>query len=437
MPLDQKHVFDDDDELDSYFLHRYDPSKRPEDGGEKFGRELGIIFGGTADAVKTAVRKENVVATIAETGLAIAGGAAIKAAEAKYPGLRPALAIAGSAMTFSFVKDLAFNLKEVGGILADNWNNKDHQEANRKAFAEHGGKFGVDLALTMGGGLLGSAITERTLFTRANGYVRVPFFESSQRNSMFSFPTQKLMRTHEGPAQLFTEAGPASIRFQMVRPENTYYGNGFLISKDGLAITNHHVVDRASSIIAYDTKGNSFKTSVLAVDPKNDLAVVQLHRQNPKTRFEPVSLATHNAVAGDHLTMLSKVSATGTVALSPGEMKGTAALMGEPAAVKGIAAATAPAAPQIINGREYPATMFQSKTGTWGLSDYYSRQGFSGSAVYNADGKVVGVHSGTRKVPEMTDEWTRFAPVSAVRDLLPEARAALQASAEAPKARGT
>jgi hypothetical protein len=121
-------------------------------------------------------------------------------------------------------------------------------------------------------------------------------------------------------------------------------------------------------------------------------------------------------------------------------MKGSTALTGEPATVKGVAAATAPAAPQIINGKEYPATMFQSKTGPWGLSDYYSRQGFSGSAVFNADGKVAGVHSGTRKVPEMTDEWKRFAPVSAVRDLLPEARAALQASAEATKAakaRGT
>ena len=429
MPLEQKPVFDDDD-LDSYFLHRYDPSKRPEDAGDKLGRELGVIFGGTADAFKSAVSKENAVGTIAETALAVAGGAAIKAAEARFPALRPALAIAGAATTFSFVKDLALNFKEISGIMADNWNNKDHQEANRKAFATHGGKFGLDLALSMGGGLAGSVLAERTMFNQAKGYMRVPLFQSMELESGRSVPRKRLMSLQEEPAKVLSDARPSALYIDVDRPKKSFYGSGFLISEDGLAVTNHHVVEGARSIIAHDSRGYSFKTTVLAVNKERDLAVLQLHRRDPATRFQPARLAEQDPEAGSKLFMLSKVDSDGPVTVSPGQVMGKT-VVERAAAESSLGEQAAQPSAQPDYRPNYPPEMFSTKTGPYGLGDYYSRPGFSGSAVFDASGAVVGVHAGRKEADTTKLVWTRFAPVSALRDLLPEAQAALKASAEA------
>ena len=51
-------------------------------------------------------------------------------------------------------------------------------------------------------------------------------------------------------------------------------GTGFFISKDGLIITNNHVIDKCDTIDAY--VGNTkYKTRLLAVDKINDLAILK------------------------------------------------------------------------------------------------------------------------------------------------------------------
>ena len=63
-------------------------------------------------------------------------------------------------------------------------------------------------------------------------------------------------------------------------------GSGFLVSGDGLAITNYHVVSqfalepktyRLDYVMA---DGQTGKITLLAIDVANDLALVQLDRQN-------------------------------------------------------------------------------------------------------------------------------------------------------------
>lgn len=54
-------------------------------------------------------------------------------------------------------------------------------------------------------------------------------------------------------------------------------GTGFLISNDGKLITNHHVIEKAASILAKAENGGSFPVEgVLASDPTNDLALLKL-----------------------------------------------------------------------------------------------------------------------------------------------------------------
>ncbi len=50
-------------------------------------------------------------------------------------------------------------------------------------------------------------------------------------------------------------------------------GTGFLISKQGLMITNHHVIDQCFSVIA-TYNGKEFRAQTIAVDKVNDLAIM-------------------------------------------------------------------------------------------------------------------------------------------------------------------
>ncbi len=53
-------------------------------------------------------------------------------------------------------------------------------------------------------------------------------------------------------------------------------GSGVIVSRDGLVITNNHVVDQASSIKVSTQGGKEFKASIVGRDPKTDVAVLRL-----------------------------------------------------------------------------------------------------------------------------------------------------------------
>jgi len=55
-------------------------------------------------------------------------------------------------------------------------------------------------------------------------------------------------------------------------------GTGFLITKDGLAITNRHVIeDTTLEYVAYTADGMQFDVEILEIDQSNDLAILQLN----------------------------------------------------------------------------------------------------------------------------------------------------------------
>jgi len=53
------------------------------------------------------------------------------------------------------------------------------------------------------------------------------------------------------------------------------YASGFFISKDGMMISNAHVVKDASTIIVRKVDGGKFMAKVLIADEKNDIAILQ------------------------------------------------------------------------------------------------------------------------------------------------------------------
>ena len=62
-------------------------------------------------------------------------------------------------------------------------------------------------------------------------------------------------------------------------------GSGFIISKDGLVVTNNHVIQDAEDIIVRVNGDKEFKAKVIGADPLSDIAVLKL---DTKEKFTPV-----------------------------------------------------------------------------------------------------------------------------------------------------
>jgi serine protease Do len=63
-------------------------------------------------------------------------------------------------------------------------------------------------------------------------------------------------------------------------------GSGFLISADGYAVTNNHVVDKASTVEVATDDGKTYTAKVIGSDPRTDLALIKLEGNNfPFVKF--------------------------------------------------------------------------------------------------------------------------------------------------------
>ncbi len=67
-------------------------------------------------------------------------------------------------------------------------------------------------------------------------------------------------------------------------------GSGFIVSEDGLVLTNKHVVsDNKADYTVFTNDGKKYSAKVLALDPAQDLAVIKIDPQEEKT-FQAVTL---------------------------------------------------------------------------------------------------------------------------------------------------
>ena len=69
---------------------------------------------------------------------------------------------------------------------------------------------------------------------------------------------------------------PGPDGFEDRMPERKGQGSGFIISPDGLILTNHHVVDGADEIKVHLTDDREFNAKVIGSDAKTDVAVIKI-----------------------------------------------------------------------------------------------------------------------------------------------------------------
>ena len=153
-------------------------------------------------------------------------------------------------------------------------------------------------------------------------------------------------------------------------------GTGFVISKDGLVLTNKHVVSLQDGIYeVFLNNGDWLYADVLSVDPLNDLAVLQLYIDEEKTQ-KPDNLKEVKLGNSKDLSLGSRVVAIGN-ALS--EFENTSTL-------------------GIISGKNREITASGGNGTVTKLSnllqtDASINPGNSGGPLVNLAGEVVGINT--------------------------------------------
>jgi S1-C subfamily serine protease len=80
----------------------------------------------------------------------------------------------------------------------------------------------------------------------------------------------------EGVAQLAAAVAPAIVGLRATTPSGERFGSGVVFRSDGHVLTNHHLVDGATSIEVTGADGRSFSARHTGSDPESDLAVIAL-----------------------------------------------------------------------------------------------------------------------------------------------------------------
>jgi serine protease Do len=105
-------------------------------------------------------------------------------------------------------------------------------------------------------------------------------------------------------------------------------GSGFIVSSDGLILTNAHVIDGADKVTVALKDGRSFKGKVMGTDPITDMAVVKIEATNlPAVTFGDSenlqigesAIAIGNPLGLDNTVTTGIVSATGRSSSQIGE----------------------------------------------------------------------------------------------------------------------
>ena len=78
-------------------------------------------------------------------------------------------------------------------------------------------------------------------------------------------------------------------------------GSGFIITKDGYIVTNHHVVDGSTSITVITTDGKEYAATLVGADDANDVALLKVNALN----LRPVTLGSSaDLMVGDQVAAI-------------------------------------------------------------------------------------------------------------------------------------
>lgn len=117
---------------------------------------------------------------------------------------------------------------------------------------------------------------------------------SGSEGPMSQLPPQ--LRDNEQLQRFFRQFGQPNRPSPQGRQRATGIGSGFIISADGYAVTNYHVVNHASTVEVKAEDGKSYTAKVVGSDEKTDLALIKLDSEQS---FPYVTFADKAPRVGD------------------------------------------------------------------------------------------------------------------------------------------
>ena len=190
--------------------------------------------------------------------------------------------------------------------------------------------------------------------------------------SVVNISATRVVETRPQPQQPFPFQFPPGSPFedffkefnqQQQTPQkrkSTALGSGFVISEDGIVITNNHVIQGSEGIIVRFTNKKEYNAKLIGTDPVSDIAVLQIQS---KEKFKPVPLAdSSKARVGDWVLAIG----------NPFGLGGT------------VTAGIISAINRDINIGRYDNFI---------QTDASINQGNSGGPLFNMDGEVVGINT--------------------------------------------
>lgn len=150
-----------------------------------------------------------------------------------------------------------------------------------------------------------------------------------------------------------------------------YIGTGFVIKKEGIIVTNKHVVSSSAEYFVVDEKGNKYDVDKIYRDPANDIAIISIKNDTSK------SLPVTELGTSSTLQVGQSVIAIGTAL---GEFRNTVTTGVVSGLGRGITAGSA------FQG-------FSERLDNVIQTDAAINPGNSGGPLLNASGQVIGVNT--------------------------------------------
>ncbi|HPA12858.1 MAG TPA: trypsin-like peptidase domain-containing protein [Bacteroidales bacterium] len=131
--------------------------------------------------------------------------------------------------------------------------------------------------------------------------------------------TDVVKATSKSIVNIKTRKPPAGRPVQNIYPTFAM-GSGFVISSNGIILTNHHVVNNIGEIIVTTPDGKEYPAKIIGVDAATDIALLKIEASglNPLTftdsdRLEPgqIAIAIGNPLGFQHTVTSGIVSALG------------------------------------------------------------------------------------------------------------------------------
>lgn len=124
------------------------------------------------------------------------------------------------------------------------------------------------------------------------------------------------------PASAEQQVGVVTVTSTLGHQGGTSAGTGMVLTTDGLVLTNHHVVEGATSVsVTVESTGETYEATLVGADASADVALLRL---TGASGLDTVTLDDDGGVqVGDTVTAVGNAQGTGDLVAASGQVTGT------------------------------------------------------------------------------------------------------------------